>query len=498
MSDVKNFFSGTGDKKAYYVDVVYNYKDLDRGFQSQMNMTGLLETVTSIDIKRMDKAYAQELAGGIVNDFEMVEGKPDDKTTSPTVQTLRLRGSPLKKDSNWSDPKTDVVTINMTTRRDDAGMSSKLYNSLVTKLQDPSVNTNAKRKLEELPKSHRSAQEFMTDVTMSFSLVRFVELVEGLATEARGTKFDNFPDLKSSLNRINELSATKRDEIVNSLHAVASISVASMVQRKKPSVYLLDGYAPGVGDGTAFEQNTFKNLLRDNIYDKLIIRGMDASDDQLAYMRRVLSELYVIAFYPYIHFLYITELMKYFMKIGDFVNMRVTALSKVMFTANLMIGFYENTQSQPTFAAGQEGKKATDNVLTYWVGALKNYFVNLSAVDFNSNMSLTDIVADVHELSARVTDQSYTVDQLKSIIKKTQLDIRSILSRYKQIQGQQQSAKVKYGLLLALLFIIIFAGGAMIVMNMYKDYLLYGLVGVSFLVTMVSFIMLIKRKVSGN
>lgn len=516
MTDVNSFFAGSGDKKAYYVDVIYNYKDLDRGFQSQLNMSGMLESVQGVEVQRMNKQYVEDLITGMLKDFTDVEPSKDDVTSSTiqeqqngqniktvtTIQRIRTVNEPLKKDTLWSTPMNDVITMNVKTIPDQANMAAEIYASLVNKLQDASTNVGARKRLEDIPKEHRSAHNYMKDIIMAFCTVRLNQFMRILRSEAwiASVSGVGVEKVKLAFNKLKGLSSTQNDEIMLNIHRACSKSLASMVVRKKPSVYLLDGYAPG-GDGTAFERNRFKNTLRDMIYERLIIRDIVAdapsdTDAMIGYMRRILSEMYVNAFYPYIHFLYISELMDYFKKSGNFVNMRVAALSKVMFTVNMLIGFYESTQSQPTFASGESGKKATENVLVHWVGTLKNYFVKLSAVDFKSNMSLSDIIADSHELSSRVVEQSLSIDQLKERIQRVQLEIRSILTRYKQIHGQQKNAKLRYSFLIVFIFLLLIIGGTMITLDLHKQYLMYALTGIASLTVTISFVKLIMSIVA--
>jgi len=71
-----------------------------------------------------------------------------------------------------------------------------------------------------------------------------------------------------------------------------------------------------------------------------------------------------------------------------------------------------------------------------------------------------------------------SVEELKDSIKENQLQLRSIMSLFKAINKDRSTKATQYGLMVFLLVCIVVVSAVMIVFNLYKNYLLYGLVGV--------------------
>jgi hypothetical protein len=267
------------------------------------------------------------------------------------------------------------------------------------------------------------------------------------------------------------------------LHKTCSDVIAAMVKNQSPSTYLLQGFA----EGPNFVNNRFRTTLREAMYSKLILREYSGvktiSDDVLMYLRRLLVECYIVSFYPYIHFIYIDELLKRFQATGNFVNMRVAALVRIAFTINTLLQYHEEANSK---ISSQLSATMTNNVLNQWAETLKNYMTNVSRVDFNNkDASIQDVIVDLHTLSTKVSTQSMSLDELKDNIKVTQLQIRSIISRFKQINKERDSKIAQYGLLIFFLFVIVIISTVMIVFNLYKDHLLYALMGLICIIVIV-------------
>ena len=464
-------FSKVG-KKAYYVDAIYKYADM-KDFISYVNLPYYLQPIQTVSVNRFEKSAVDNLISTII-DF-------DESIPTPTIPT---NAPALIKDKKWGNGDKDVVTINFTTTND-TSIAETVYNKLLTALEDP-ASASAQKKLAKLQNNHKLADKFMESIVTTLCEWKFEDLKSSLIGNVSLQTLGS-ADVLSAFNLINELTNIEMKTIMNDIHNLSGKAISSMVIRKKPSVYLLDGYTIGVGDVTALEQNKFKNLLREMIYDKLIIRNLQSTDIELQYVRRILSEMYVIAYNPYVHFQYIKELEKKFQNEGDFVNMRVSALCKVMFTINTLLALFD------MYPAGQT------NIVVQWIGALKGYLSNLSRVDFNDpNVTIQDVISDVHELSSGVATRSMSIDEIKLQIKQSQLQIRSILARYSQMHKEQQKKAIQYNVLIVFIILLVAVSGVMIVTNYKKQYLMYVLASIVGLViftrTVMSIISMAKSK----
>jgi hypothetical protein len=226
--------------------------------------------------------------------------------------------------------------------------------------------------------------------------------------------------------------------------------------------------------------------LRDAIYKKVVIREIKEKDDNTyKYAKRLLTEMYIIAFFPYIHLLYITEMLKRFKQVGDFVNMRVAVLTKVMFAVNTLYAVYNK---------GKELNIQNDQsmYIKQLLDGLQKYAAKLSRVDFiNERLGLGDVLVELHEKSNKVIEQSENVDELKTKIAQNQLEIRNLLSNVTSVDKEYRRRKIEFALVLTFLIMLILVSSALITMNMFVDYLKYGLAIVIGLILIVKIVFMI-------
>jgi hypothetical protein len=453
-------FSASGnDKIAYYTDMIYGYKDYDTGFKDMVNLPAFLSSVSEMSINRVSK--------------DSVDNVIDGKSSSLVVDN-----------QSWLNGDKDTLLLQYSTSSTNSTISldtaERIYNDFVSALGNPD-DARVKAQLAEIPANHRKAFSFMQNIILAICNWKFqnVRNQMALAIKNSSTMIDG---VKAAGEEIRIMEKVKETSVVSTLHNTCSKALAAMVKNQAPSTYLLSGFV----EGPSFKDNRFRTTLREAMYSKLILREYSGvatiTDDILMYIRRLLVDAYIVAYYPYIHFQYINELLNKFKASGNFVNMRVAALVRVAFTINMLMSFHEQTST--IFNTDQQ-KKGT-NIITQWAETLKNYMTALSRVDFaNKDATIPSVIADLHTLSSKVSTQSMNVDELKDNISTTQLQIRSILARFKQINGDRSSKVTQYSLLVFVLLLVIVVSAVMIVFNFYKDYLLYALIGLCVLVAVI-------------
>jgi len=461
-SQFDKLFNTTGnDKVVYYTDMIYGYKDLDTGFKSMVNVQDYLKPVTAVTINRVTNESVSDVMEG--------------KSSLLAVDNSGFKGA-----------DKDALVLGYNTIPATPETANQIYNDMINALGNPS-DPNVSVQLAQIAQDHRKAYSFMETIALSICNWKYQNVkMETLTTLQNSTTM--LADIKSAGEEIRILNKPKEDTILANLHNTCSSAIEALVKNQAPSTFLLSGFA----EGPSFGNNRFRTTLREAMYTKLRLpefKGSNIKDEVLMYVRRLLVEIYIVSFYPYIHFLYINELMKKFQKSGNFVNMRIAALVRVAFTINLLITYFQETS--PLFSENTQAQKS-QVIMTQWAETLKNYMTAITRVDFkNKDATIQDVIANLHTMSSKVSSQAMTVEELKENIKATQLQMRSIISLFKGVNNERNKKGVQYGLLVFFLFFIVILSAVLIIFNIYKDYLMYGLVGVCAIILIVRIVFLI-------
>lgn len=457
-------FNTTGnDKIVYYTDKIYGYKDFDTGFKDMVNLKQYFNPVTSIKITRYDKASIDSLI--------------NDKSVS-ILPTLK-----------WTRDQNDVLVLNYTQGKFDTTIAERIYTDLINVLGNPNEATS-KQKLTEVATNHRVASTFMENIVLSICNWKYGNVKSELELALKGNT-EMISDVINAGKEIQLMNGPKESSIISNLHNTCSEVLAAIVKNQALSVYTLEGFA----ESSNWHLNQFRTTLREAMFSKLILReyagNNSVSDQVLMYVRRLLVEMYIIAYYPYIHFQYINELQKKFKDAGNFVNLRVAALVRVAFTINVLLWYYQEGSEK------FNDKITKQNVIvTQWAETLKNYMTALSRVDFqNKDASIQNVISDLHSLSAKVSTQSMSVDELKESITASQIQVRSIISRLKQINKERTKKMTQYSILVFLLLLVVVISAVLLTFNLFKNYVLYSLVGICGIIIMYKLVISIMELV---
>jgi hypothetical protein len=438
-------FATSTDKKLYYLDTIYSYKSAEE-HQSLVNLEAYFSTITNAQLSKIDEAVVDRI-------IKKVPELPQGYT--PVTE--------------WTKSSKDTVSITYNL----APFNKTAFNEILAVLRSTVVG---KKNIET---SHDIAHNYMVEIVSSVCQARY----NALKKMVHSTVGNNNPQLVYNailaMNRVNELAGGKEQSVLHNLRVTCADALDHIVQNK-----MFEDLS-GFNENPAFNENPFRFALRKIMYEKLILREIEESnDDILQYMKRVLVDLYIVSFYPLIHFLYITQLLKRFKKSGDFMNMRVASFVKVTFTIHTLLKLHEKASAFITSDESQLIMKLVEN--------LKAYLTNLSNVKFsNSRYTLGDAATDLHDLSKKVNTQSMTVDELKRKIAQTQLQIRSNLGTFKGINEGLWLKKFEFNMLIAFVVMILVIAFVMLKMDLYVDYLMYGLSGIIAIVLIVKLISII-------
>jgi hypothetical protein len=446
----KLFNASGNDKIVYYTDKIYGYKDFNTGFKDMVNIADYLKPITKISVNRYNKDVINQIIDGTLKTAPQADNKGWERGNGV--------GDTLVMNYALADTLTPDV-------------AETILNDLIKSLGNPS-DQNVKANYAKVATDHRVASNFMENVILSVCKWKYENAKSQLLLELTNNK-DMISDVLDAGNELKMMGSPKEGSILANLHETASKSIRLLIKDQAPSTYRLDGFV----EGANFQFNKFRTTLREVMFQKLVLKeyagNTTVPDQVLMYMRRLLVELYIISFYPHIHFQYITELLHKFRQEGNFINMRVAALVRVAFTINTLLWYYQQSVQQvPQIEKYQV-------VVTEWSETLKNYMTALSRIDFkNKDATIQNVIADLHTLSSKVSSQSLSVDELKENIVASQIQVRSIISRLKQVNAERAKKATQFGVLVFLLLLIVVVSAVLLIFNMFKNYLLYTLVGI--------------------
>jgi hypothetical protein len=270
------------------------------------------------------------------------------------------------------------------------------------------------------------------------------------------------------------MTGTTQVAILSELKKTCTDALDFWVKDKPAELFLLTGLV----DGVAFKDTMIRNALRDIMYKNLYLQSINEPNDAvLQYLKRILADMFIICFYPYIHFLYASQLQNYFIKRGDFVNMRVATSAKVMITINSISAIVDLASGVNAIAPTAQQLTATEITrLTSIINVINTYYDNLGNPIFGEpGKKYGDIDIEVRELAKDVHDMNLTIDELKKWIKDTQLQIRSHNSIYKGIDNALQTKKTQYILHILFIVILLMVVGVLLKLNKYLDITMYAL-----------------------
>lgn len=449
--------SADPNKIVYYVDTIKNYGNASK-FQSQVNADDYFNNITNVSLSKKDNTYVQS----VIN-----------RTDLPTNYV---------EDTNWNKGLKDTVIIDYTFSTFDSSLFDKIFIGLFSQVN--SLKTN-----RDVVKTHAMAHKFMDVIVSSLCQWKYTSFIERLKAYNQTQSNSLTPNITRAINRITELVGQDSSDILGALRDTCIQSLSYLVERKSLTEFLLTSFK----EGSTFKSDRFRYELRNVMFERLILRKVrDSDDDVLYYVKRVLVDLYIISFYPYIHFLYITALMDRFKKEGSFINMRVASSVKIVFVTNLIFALYDKAVTSQISFVGAVGNNQTLDRRAYLmdiITILQTYLQSLGYIQFeDSKSTLGDIVLNLQQLSNDVADSTLTLDQLKQRISQIQLEIRTNLNNFAAIEKPYKRKLLEYNLSLFVLVFIILVTSVLIALQFYLDYVLYGLAGIVFIMFLVKLI----------
>lgn len=434
-----DLFGSSGNSYVYYVDTVYEYTDFN-AFKALLAFDAFLGDYNNPVLRKVDYAAVQE----------RIRKKPDPPNVSTT----------------WTSWQRDTVEIMYTRNRTFTTSPSSLVNEIMQSTKDI--------KLNEVSKSHNTANMFMEQVMFSIGKWKYTDLRDKLVKNYNQPPNSNIDiNIKTAINRIGALVGQTNDAILAELKKASADALDFWVKDKPAELFLI----AGLNEGGSFNTTSIRNALRDYIYKNLYLTAINEPNDAvLQYMKRILADLFIVCFYPYLHYLYASQLQVYFLKRGNFINMRAATSAKINVVINSMkaIKMYADGGNESIASPNQVLTAQEITQLTAIQTKLQEYLDNLSNPVFEEpNKKYGDIDIEIRNLSKDVYDTNLTIDDLKKWIKDTQLQIRSHSTIYKGMDGVLNTKKIQYILHIFFIVVLLAVVGTLIKFNLYLDIVMY-------------------------
>lgn len=432
----KDLFGTSDNSYVHYVDTVFEYTDL-RKFTTLFAFDVYLNTYTNPILKKVD--------------YNVVKARIDKKP------------DPANPSTAWESWQRDTIEISFDRQQPPqfTPTPASLVREITTGIQGIEY--------DDVKTSHVSANMFMDQIMFAIGKWKFTDFNAKLKANYEIAVNFNAIDtnLRTAVAKVGAIVGTTNTLILGELKQVCANALDYWVKDKPSELFLLTGLV----DGQKFNETMIRNALREYIYKNLYLQAINEPDDAvLQYMKRILADMFIICFYPYIHYLYASQLQNYFIKRGDFINMRAATSAKIAVVLNSIQAIKDNVNTM----SSQKFTSAEDSTLTAITNTINAYYANLSNPIFEEpTKTFGDVDVSVRELAKDVQTLNLSIDDLKKWIKETQLQIRSHTAIYKGIDGILQGKRVQYALHILFIVILVVVSGVMIKFNMYLDILLY-------------------------
>lgn len=434
LQDFQNKFSTSTQSFVYPVDTVYRYTNED--FDALTRFSSFLRNVNDkVSIVNVNSVDAEK------------------RLSNPNVNIATLNVSNTFE--NW---KTDTVQLLYSLSPETTFSDSVLGDLIVQNVS--TMNTT------KVIQSNDFANSYMLNIMSAVGKWKYQDIKKKLLSSIGSVS----GEVQRALSRVGELSGDAEISILNELREACKAAMYQIVKSKDPNNFLMTGLV----EGEVFHMTYIRFYLRESIYKRIYLKGInESSDATLQYMKRILAELFVVCYYPLIHYLYAGELQKYFIARGDFMNMRAATAAKVTIVMNTVQAIINAQQANTGVAF------PSTNSLQTIVQTLTAYLNRLSNPVFDDpNIKFGDIDIDVRNLSKKVNTQSMSIDDLKKYIAQNQLLIRSHADIYKGVNAALKSKEIQFALIVVFTIVVVIVSFLMIKFEFHLNHLTYGLLGI--------------------
>lgn len=190
-----------------------------------------------------------------------------------------------------------------------------------------------------------------------------------------------------------------------------------------------------------------RNMLISKITIPEEIFTSHMSDGQIMYLKRIIVETVLKTSYPLVQYLLIDGLINKYANAGDYVNVRIGYLAKLVFVYK----FIKNI-------ADIRIDEATVNSIYM--------FINSVIQSINNKTDITTIVKTLHQMSQTAVDTSQSLEEIKDNIAKSQIALGNIINNVQSIKAKYNAKRTEFWIVFSLIFVYILVTGLLIFFKM--------------------------------
>jgi hypothetical protein len=327
---------------------------------------------------------------------------------------------------------------------------------------------------EQLLSSHQLMENYMTSIMTAICLWKYNEYSTMLFNSlsdipGSGTEPEYIEALRNVLSLDSQIEQRVRSDLRdNCMHVLQNL-----VNNTKDDERIIEDLNEG-GVGLMDDTESLRYQLRKEMMKTFVIKGLkDVGGKILVQMKEIIIDMYILAFYPFIHFLFVSAKLEKFKNKGAFIEMRNAVFARTTIVYYTLIELHDKASGISTL---------TDNTpLGKILGMseiISQYIENLSLKFGSSPDEIKNALQEVQVLSKKVNSETMTIQDLKENIQRLQVQIRSSIDIFKRIDKSYQWKLAEFKLLIAFLVVLIVICGILLKLELHLKYVLYGLAGI--------------------
>lgn len=416
------FESGKNESSVYDIDpLILSYIGTDngdsKGFKDYLHPESFFRAISSISLK-------SETPGDVMGRI---------------VESPKMSYTPLTRGVVFTDNATANEVYTQVSVNENDDMPIATLTTIIREIRDngqvPSGTTE--------DNVHSSYNSFMRDLITTFCKSMYKNAIDILGNTIDPNTSTN-PKYPLVLNNALILFAR---ETSNQRKELAFLSVDTTTQNVCRDILIAANQIPtnilnDFNNSTNNFVGPFYYQLRTEIIKQIslpssvLLQRIENTDESLLlYLNKVVSDLYIKTCFPLIHYNFLDSMVEKYGKIGDFVNVRLALLAKVLFTHSF-INYILNLLPVPTLVSGGSGLSVPEinelsSIIKSKLAYIEQYLTLLNNIDVTSTPgknAMQNIITSLHTLSNKVVTQSKDINVLQKDIEHSQLSLRNLIT----------------------------------------------------------------------
>lgn len=334
--------------------------------------------------------------------------------------------------------------------------------------------------------THQQADRFMTDIIKSLCQLQFTSIFQNLIINPNATISNDDKLTMNNVLNIVKMATSVNKNILDIVDTISD-SVTKIINNElNNSKDLNTGMMTDFSNNSNSFKSPFYYSLRTKLINDIHIKTktipIDESSDVMVYIKKIICDAYIKTYFPYLHYVFIDNLLNKYKTAGDYVNTRVALLSKIFLTVNLLSSFKNTYSGNDTTLIDNYNKKLTD------------YMTKLNNNDINASPGtdvITNILKEIHKKSGDVVQAKDTINTLRTSTTTNQQALRNIVTNNELMQKRIYTYTFVFYIMILILLILIATTTTLITIGK-TDYAYYIIIMTLFLIFMVKLIQIVR------